>query len=81
MSTWRVTVKGEAEAVEAFKNEKDNYKAKIGEGAGAATFEFPESLEEAADAMIARAKEAGLEASKESYTDPLDAAGDVAFEW
>ncbi len=81
MSTWRVTVKGEAEAVEAFKNERENYKAKISEAGGSATFEYPEKLESEADAMIERAKAAGLEASKESYTDPLDAAGDVAFEW
>ncbi len=81
MTTWRVTVKGEADAVDAFKNDRENYKSKISEAGGSATFEFPESLESDADALIERAKAAGLEASKETYTDPLDAAGDVAFEW
>ena len=79
MATWRVHVTcTDAEAAEEFK--KEFYK-KLYQSAGpTVSFEVPEMDEAGADEIIKAAKDAGFEASKEKYEDPLDSAqGTVDF--
>lgn len=77
MSTWRVTVEGEAEKVEAVK--ETFYKKLLSGAGGSVTFELPESDEAGADEIVKAAEKADLKATKESYTDPLDDAAPVDF--
>ncbi len=80
MSTWRITVTGgESEDREAFKDA--HYKQLLTSTGDSVTFELPESDEAGADAIVAAAKEAGLEAKKETFEDPLDSADAAVDFW
>ncbi len=73
MATWRITIKGkEPEDRDAFK--EAHFKALYQASGDSVTFELPEHDEAGADALVAEAKEAGFEAEKEKFEDPLDSA-------
>jgi hypothetical protein len=80
MTTWRITVTGgEPEEREAFKDA--HYKQLLTTTGDSVSFELPEADAAGADALVAEAKKAGLEASKESYEDPLDSADAAVDFW
>lgn len=82
MATWRVAVKAPtAEAMEPFKNEKERFKKLYSHGGAEAIFEVPEHDEAGADRIVAEAKAAGFEATKERYEDPLESSGASADFW
>ncbi|HUR61135.1 MAG TPA: hypothetical protein VM286_02060 [Candidatus Thermoplasmatota archaeon] len=82
MATWRVTVKAPtAEAMDPFKNEVQRFKKLYSHGGAEAIFELPETNEKGADEIVADAKKAGFEASKERYEDPLENSGASADFW
>ncbi len=77
MASIRITVTGDAEQVDAIKEQF--FKQYI-DGAGAkVVFEVPEGATAEADAIVEAAKAAGLEAEKADYEDPLEDAGGVDF--
>ncbi len=77
MNTIRVTVEGDAEQVEAVKEQF--YKQYI-EGAGSKiVFEVPEDADDEADKIVKAAEEKDLKATKENYEDPIEDAGSVDF--
>jgi hypothetical protein len=82
MPTWRVTVKAPtAEAMDPFKNEITRFKKLYSHGGTEAVFELPESNEKGADELVADAKKAGFEATKEKYVDPLETAEGTAADF
>jgi hypothetical protein len=82
MATWRVHVTA-TDPVKAkeFREARENFKDAIAETGGKMTFEFSESNEKGAEALIARAKAAGFTADKEKYEDPLESSGATADFW
>ena len=82
MPTWRVHVKApDAAAIDPFKNEVTRFKKLYSHGGAEAVFEFPESNEKGADEMVADAKKAGFEATKEKYVDPLEESEGTAADF
>lgn len=80
MATWRVTVTcTDAETAEAFKD--THYKQLYQASGTSLTFEVPETDEAGADAIVAAAKEAGFEAAKERFEDPLESADTAVDFW
>lgn len=77
MTTWRITVKGEASELEAFK--EAHFKKLYQATGDSLIFELPEQDEEGADALVTQAEKEGLVADKERYEDPLEQAEGVDF--